>query len=179
MCNNTSNSHDNSWSRYDYHCHFIDEEVRHRKDNFTQGYAGKQACEPRFQQPRSWFDSCKHEDKVRNLDFHLAGPLDRFRQNATCSGLHFIVILAAIWRVTGRKETGGRGQLVSQKKKNENRARQCKYRQMEGFEKYAGHRVVSLSWFTKKGSGMTQVSEKMIVESWRWGMHGKNKLRRI
>ena len=134
------------------------------QNNFTQSYADKQACEPRFQQPPSWFDSCKHENKVRNLDFHLAGPLDRFRQNATCSDLHFIVILAAIRRVTGRKETGGRGQLISQTNKNENKARQCKYRQMEGFEKYAGYRVVSLSWFTEKGSGMTL----KFLRRWQW-----------
>lgn len=36
-----------------------------------------------------------------------------------------------------------RDQLVSQMGKNENGAGQCKYRQVEGSERYSGHVIVS------------------------------------
>lgn len=74
----------------------------------AQHHISKLRSEPRFQQLSSSPNSQRHEDKVRNSDFHLAGPLDRFRQKATGSDLHFIIILAAMWRMISRNKTGGR-----------------------------------------------------------------------
>ena len=75
--------------------------------NLAQGHASKLGFEPQFQQLCLSPDSHGPEDKVRNSDFHLAGPLDRFRQKATSSNLLFIIILAAVWRSIGGNRSGG------------------------------------------------------------------------